>query len=102
KLQELRGDPADAGLSEHCGERARLFVGAEHGAAHEPREIGTLRNEGVEARQRGIDRIEGVGLERKLEQCGRIAARHAGYGPFLACHVGCSWGWPNPRIRTDM
>ena len=41
----------------------------------------------VEFVEIGLHRIDGLGVERELEQRARIAARHAGYGRIFACHV---------------
>ena len=87
RLQEFRGEPANAGLREHGGERLGLLVGAEHRTAHQPREIGARGDERVESFQIGLHRIDGLAFERKLEQRARVAACHAGYDRFFACHV---------------
>ena len=87
QLEEIGGEPVDADLVEHRRERARLLVGGKHRAAQQPRQVGDLRHQRVEPVEIDLDRVDGILLERKLEQRGRIAARHAGYDCLFACHV---------------
>ena len=84
--QEALGEPADAGLVEHRRKRPGLLLGGENGAAHQPLQVGALGNQRVETIEIGTHGVERMLLERQLEQRGRIAARHAGYDGFLACH----------------
>src|SRR5262245_1936678 len=90
--QELGGDPRNAGAREHRGERPHLVLGREYRAAHQAVQIGTLGNERIEAVEIRLHPVERVLLERELEQCGRIAACHAGNDCAFACHVVSSFG----------
>ena len=96
--QEVRGEPADAGLGEHGGERPAPLLGAEHRAADQAIEVRALRDHGGEFFDIGLHRVDGLGVERELEQRARIAARHAGYGRIFACHVRALLK-SNPQVR---
>ena len=78
QLEEVGREPADADLVEHGGEGRDLLLGGEHRAAHQAREVGTVGDQRLEPLEIGLDGVDGILPERKLEQRGRIAARHAG------------------------
>ena len=74
-------------LSSTAASGPGLLVGGEHGAAHQPPQVGTVGDQRVEPVEIGVHAVERMLLERQLEQRPRIAARHAGYDGFLACHA---------------
>ena len=59
-FEELRGEPADAGLGEHRGQRARLLVGGKDRAADQPGEIGALVEQSLETIEIGLDGLDGA------------------------------------------
>ena len=99
--QEIGGEPVDAGLGQHRGERLGLLLGAEHRAAHQPIEVIALGDQGVEPVEIGLHRIDRLAVERKLEQRPRIAASHAGYDRLFNCHVS-ALVMPNPQARRRL
>jgi len=87
QFEEIGGDPVDARLVQHGRQGARLVVGGQHRASEEPRQVGDLLHQRVKPVEIHLDGVDGILLARKLEQSGRVAARHAGYDCPFACHV---------------
>ena len=86
--RKLGREPADAGLVEHALQRLDLLLGGEHRAAHQPLQIGAFGDQRVETVEVGLDRVERMlPSSASSNKRGRIAARHAGYDGFFACHV---------------
>ena len=85
-LRKLRRDPVDAHLVQHAGEGAFLLVGRKDGTSQQPRQVGDFRHHRVKPLEIHLDRVDGILLARKLEQRGRVAARHAGNDCPFVCH----------------
>ena len=61
--------------AENTGERTRRV------------QVRARRDQRVERLQISLDLVDGVALERQLEQRGRITPRHAGNDAAFACHA---------------
>ena len=87
ELQEIGGEPADAGLVE---DRRRAPAAARRrrtpGCAPAASRSGLSRDQRVEPVEIGPDGVERLVVERQLEQRGGVAARHAGNDRVFACH----------------
>ena len=55
--------------------------------AHEARQIRARRDQRVERLEIGLHLVDGLALERQLEQRGGVTPRHAGYDFAFACHA---------------
>ena len=98
--QEVRRGAADAGRLENRVERLLLHVGGEHGAAHQAFEVGALVEQALEFCEVGADLVDGIGFERQLEQCGRIASCHSGNRRIFPCHGALLFGSAQSRRDT--
>ena len=85
--RKFAASPPMPALSSTAASALRLLLGAEHRAAHQPVQVRAVGDHGVECFEIGLHRVDGLGVERELEQRARITARHAGYGRIFACHV---------------
>ena len=86
-LRKLAASPPMPGLVEHRRRARCVCSSAEKtGTAHQPRQVGAFRHQRVEPLEIRLHRVDGILLARKLEQRGRVAARHAGYDCPFVCH----------------
>ena len=56
-----------------------------------PLEVTALATEAIEAVEIGPNDVDGILLERELEQRGRVATGHAGNDCTFACHHAVSF-----------
>src|ERR1700726_4143184 len=90
--QELRRETLHAGKIKDGAQGTDLLVGTEYRTADQTQEISIAGNERIEPIEIGAHRVHGILLERKLEQRGCVAARHAGQVCLFACHFYYSLG----------
>ena len=108
KQEEIPGQTLDLELLQDGGERAALLLGGEDRALDEPRQVLDGVERFVETGEIDVDLLERVALKGKLEQSGRIAARNAGTGLYLSCHLKrlpperALFEPPRPRTREMM
>ena len=98
--RKLAASPAMPALSRMAPKRLELLVGAEHRAAHQPAQIGAFADQRVELVEIGLDRIDGLVLERQLEQGAGVTAGHAGNKGVFACHGDARFCSNSSRPRT--
>ena len=99
QFEDIGGEPLDARPVKHARQRACLLLGGEYGAPQQASQIGDLIHKGFEPIEINFDPIDTVLFARELEQGGRVAARHAGYGCMFACHVDALSAIPRDRHR---
>src|ERR1700722_10875866 len=67
KLEELRGEPTDAGFIENGSERLQLLLGGKYRASHQAVEIGTFGNERIETVEVALYGVDGIAVTRQIE-----------------------------------
>ena len=93
--------PSISSLLQDGGKRAALLLGGEDGALDQPRQIVEGVERLIEAVEIDGDLLQRLLLHGELEERVGIAARNAGTGVYLACHLKRLF-LPNGRFSSRL